>query len=1356
MVTTSKLLATGDQLVRNQFDEYTLPSNVYATQFNGSSQYLTIPNNSSFNFGTGDFTIECWIYTNSSATQRIISYNTGAVQPYDLLLVNTGSNVYVSFFDGTTDNTTGTNYVTQNQWVHIAVTRSGTSLRIFINGVLSGSASNSVNLTNSATMYIGRYAASAVQYFSGYISNLRIVKGTAVYTSAFTPPTSPLTNITNTSLLTCQNSTIIDNSVNNLTITNNGAVTTTNIFSTQYSGAFSGSQYLTTPSSTAFALGTGDFTVETWIYWTSTNSGSWIADFRQSGVANQTKPQLSIATDGSLKMYVGTTIVITSAASAISFNTWYHVAMVRSSGVSKIYINGSQVGSSYTDTNNYGTTAQDMVIGQVGDNRGYAFTYFYGNMSNYRVIKGSGLYTSNFTPPSAPLKFVPGTALLTLQSPTIVDNSTNGFTITNNGSIPVRSPITWKTAKKEYFDGTVQTFTDIDEYTLPFNSYAAQFDGSSNYLLTGSSTTGITSENFTVECWFNLRSLTWLMGNGQYAGTIINAAGSGALNNFSDGGIWIYIGGGTSNVPTYISLTSSGATNVGPTASATGLTINLNTWYHLAVSRSGTNFAIWLNGVKLTITTSNTSNNYQPGTISIGVLTHSNGYRSYLAGNISNLRIVKGSTVYDPTGGNITVPTSPLTAIGNTYLLTCQNQSIVDNSTNAATITNVNTVTTNNITPTFYSGLFNGSNQYLTVPSNTAFDFGTGDFTIECWVWTAAYTNTYGRMIVDARPTATNGVYWNFGLDNTGKPGLNLTNGGASYVSSVSVADSKWHHVAVTRQSGTIRMFVDGASVLTPVTGSETTGSSGLRIGMNAFAVIGGFAADTFWNGYISNLRIIKGTAVYTAAFNPITQQLTAIPGTSLLTLQSPTIIDNSSNALTITNNGTVTTQSPASFIKTKSKLFGSGSLQLSGNFDEYTIPNSSYAVKFNGSSQYLIAPTNAGFAFPSDFTIEGWFYKFTAWTNTMDLVQGNGTSGISFYSAVSTLRSGPNNISSYSLGSSTGIPTNTWVHIAFVRKSNSARIYVNGVPLAAAVTDSNSYAQTALYIGGGVDGYFDGYISNIRVVKGTALYDPALSSFTPPSSPLTIIPNTSLLTCQNPTIVDNSGSALTITNIGTATTTNIPSTFYSGLFNGSSQYLTGGGGSTALSLDADFTIEFWIYGNGGGFYRYMLSKLAAFTATNNISIAFRNGNSSNISIFRGNTVLFNGGPGVTDGVWYHIAVVRGSSSGTYKIFINGVGYNWASNDAGVWDYSTFTVMGNPNDGGSTLAQTATGGYLSNLRIVKGRALYTANFTPPTKQLEAVPGTSLLILQSPTIIDKSTYAFAITNNGTATVSNPIL
>jgi hypothetical protein len=346
---------------------------------------------------------------------------------------------------------------------------------------------------------------------------------------------------------------------------------------------------------------------------------------------------------------------------------------------------------------------------------------------------------------------------------------------------------------------------------------------------------------------------------------------------------------------------------------------------------------------------------------------------------------------------------------------------------------------------------------------------------------------------------------------------------------------------------------------------------------------------------------------------------------------------------------------------------------------------------------------------------------------------------------ASSTLRSGPNNVSSYSLGSSTGIPTNAWVHIAFVRKSNSARIYVNGVPLAAAVADSNSYSQTALYIGGGVDGYFDGYMSNVRIIKGTAIYDPALSSFTPPTSPLTNITNTVLLTCQNPTIIDNSTNLLTITNTGTATTTNIPSTFYFGKFNGTSSYLSiPYSANLNPSSGTAMTAECWVFLTGATTAYQFIMGMNNLTVSNwviknengTIQVAFGNAGGNLCAA----TVLLN--------VWTHIALVL-DAAGNFKAFLNGVLTLTGT-------ATTFATNSIPlSIGARTAPDRYFPGYITNARIVKGAALYSASFTPSTTQLTAVPGTSLLTLNSPTVIDNSGSNLTVTNTG-VTVSNPIL
>jgi hypothetical protein len=118
-------------------------------------------------------------------------------------------------------------------------------------------------------------------------------------------------------------------------------------------------------------------------------------------------------------------------------------------------------------------------------------------------------------------------------------------------------------------------------------------------------------------------------------------------------------------------------------------------------------------------------------------------------------------------------------------------------------------------------------------------------------------------------------------------------------------------------------------------------------------------------------------------------------------------------------------------------------------------------------------------------------------------------------------------------------IPTYSWVHCVLVKSGNTVSIFQNGTRTGT-ITNSNSYSNTSDAITVGTNRYlpgdkFNGYISNLRLVKGTAVYDPSQSSITVPTSPLTAIPNTSLLTCQSSAFVDNSTNNFTITANGDA-----------------------------------------------------------------------------------------------------------------------------------------------------------------------------------------------------------------------------
>ena len=153
-----------------------------ALDLDGSGDYLTTPADPAFAFGTGDFTIECYLKADIvSSNDGVFSFGTN-----QLMLAIFSSDWYLG-----TEGSGGTNMgsATASTRQHVAVTRSGTTLRLFVDGVEKGSTSNSANLTNDF-MNIGFYFSSDYP-FDGRISWLRVTKGVARYTANFTPPTAP-------------------------------------------------------------------------------------------------------------------------------------------------------------------------------------------------------------------------------------------------------------------------------------------------------------------------------------------------------------------------------------------------------------------------------------------------------------------------------------------------------------------------------------------------------------------------------------------------------------------------------------------------------------------------------------------------------------------------------------------------------------------------------------------------------------------------------------------------------------------------------------------------------------------------------------------------------------------------------------------------------------------------------------------------------------------------------------------------------------------------------------------------------------------------------------------------------------
>lgn len=210
-----------------------------------------------------------------------------------------------------------------------------------------------------------------------------------------------------TALLSCNganaSTTVTDDSLIAANWTCNGAAalsTTQYKFGTaalSFSGA-TGTYISPTADASNYAFGTGDFTIEMWIYFTGSASTARVIYDSAPISVNTTYPRILIAaTTANLTYYANSAARI--SGTAISTNTWYHIAVARSGTSTRMFIDGTQVGSTYTDSTNYLNNGGDRP--RIGANANTDSTQnFIGYIDDVRTTKGAARYTANFTPPA--------------------------------------------------------------------------------------------------------------------------------------------------------------------------------------------------------------------------------------------------------------------------------------------------------------------------------------------------------------------------------------------------------------------------------------------------------------------------------------------------------------------------------------------------------------------------------------------------------------------------------------------------------------------------------------------------------------------------------------------------------------------------------------------------------------------------------------------------------------------------------------------------------------------------------------------------------------------------------------------
>jgi len=380
---------------------YSATDNGGSMYFDGTGDSIQITGGSDFTF-TGDFTAECWVYCNAHTNDYagILGFSHDSQSTGWNVLGRSNGKLHFNVGMTYTD-TTGS--LPLNQWVHLALVRNGSSsgnCKLYINGVADATTvTKTGTVTQPTFIQIGQYPGIAARAFNGNIADVRVVNGTAVYTSNFTPTTAPLTAVTNTKLLVqSTDAGIIDKaqSAGFVKLLGNTKSSTTQTKFLSSSMYFDGTgDYIEADDQDIGNFGTGDFTAEGWFYLTASPSNYiTVAETRGSG-ASTTGWVMAISA-GDFYVYSGA--FIGAKGSAISSNTWYHWAFTRSGTDQKVFLNGTQTGSTYTTARNY--TDNNFTIGAKHD----ASEFFTGYQSDVRITKGLARYTANFTPPTAALQ----------------------------------------------------------------------------------------------------------------------------------------------------------------------------------------------------------------------------------------------------------------------------------------------------------------------------------------------------------------------------------------------------------------------------------------------------------------------------------------------------------------------------------------------------------------------------------------------------------------------------------------------------------------------------------------------------------------------------------------------------------------------------------------------------------------------------------------------------------------------------------------------------------------------------------------------------------------------------------------
>jgi len=622
----------------------------------------------------------------------------------------------------------------------------------------------------------------------------------------------------------------------------------------------------------------------------------------------------------------------------------------------------------------------------------------------------------------------------------------------------------------------------IDTAQSKFGGASALFDGSGDYLqIAENSDFQFTStSSWTIECWARFASLK-VCGLIMKVGTSSPFAGfSLGLNYNTSGKLAFYPGTGG-----YVDFTDS---------------VTTNTWYHIAVVSNAGNIRFYLNGTQQSANitaTSGINNSTQPlviGAYVSGAVDHLNGWMDEI--RISN------SARYT---ASFTAPSAPFVNDANTLLL------IHANGTDASTYfeddngtgrSQVGIIRSSDGEIDTAQSKFGGSsckfnnigNGYLTI-DKSAFDLGSGNFTVECWAYfNAENTRVSGfsrNTLINKRDPSNVragawGLYWDAANSNKLIWEEIISGGGSVQSSNNAISTGSWLHIAAVRNGTTITLYVNGTSV-----GSGTLSTNYTITNYNCYI---GWWGTSFYslNGWVDEIRI-SNSARYTSNFTAPTAPFVNDANTLLL------IHADSTDGSTVftDDNGTARSQvgiqalGNAAISSTQSKFGGS-------------------SISTDGTDDRLLLPDNSNLVMSGAFTYEFWMYcnnvaspanqHLYAQLSVDTTIQFSGTGG-----SLIVYDGGTRTIST--------LASTTWYHFAIVRSGSTVQCYINGTAAGSSWTNSSTtrFSWSTATIANrpnNLSAGFNGYIDEIRL-SNIARYT---SNFTAPTVPFVNDENTVFL----------------------------------------------------------------------------------------------------------------------------------------------------------------------------------------------------------------------------------------------------